>query len=160
MSLWIEQEKVFINYVSKQRVSKRYKELKMLNLNKTNNPESSQKCKWLRNPLKMFNILSPLGKCKSKLVWEFILHQTESPRSIKQMTAHAGDDVWKGEHLFTAGESAILYNHYGNHHGSSSWSWESIYLKMKVYHSWKYKQRMLHGITDTITHPSLLLPYS
>ena len=38
---------------------------------------------------------------------------------MKQTTAHAGEDVGKGEHSFIAGRSANLYSHYGNQCGGS-----------------------------------------
>ena len=43
------------------------------------------------------------------------LNQSEWPKSIKQMIAHAGEDVEQGEHSFIAGGSTNLYSHYGNH---------------------------------------------
>lgn len=38
------------------------------------------------------------GKLKSKLRCDFILHKSELPRSIKQMTAHTNDDLAKGQY--------------------------------------------------------------
>ena len=43
-----------------------------------------------------------------------------------QMTAHAGKDVEQGEHSFTAGGSANLYNHFGNKLDSFSENWEDF----------------------------------
>lgn len=40
------------------------------------------------------------GKGKLKLSWDLILSQLEWPKSIKQMTVHAGSDSGKGETLF------------------------------------------------------------
>ena len=53
-------------------------------------------------------------KCKLKLLWDFILYQSEWLRSIKQVTASAGEDMWEMIHLFIVGGSANLYGHNGN----------------------------------------------
>jgi hypothetical protein len=41
-------------------------------------------------------------------------HPSEWLRLKTQRTAHAGEDMEKGEHFFTASESANLYNYSGN----------------------------------------------
>lgn len=48
-----------------------------------------------------------------------LITASEWPGS-KQMTAYAGEDVGKGEHLFIAGRSANLYIQYENQCGGST----------------------------------------
>jgi hypothetical protein len=40
-----------------------------------------------------------------------------------QVMTHAGEAMEQGEHSSTAGESANLYNHFGNQFGSFSENW-------------------------------------
>lgn len=49
-----------------------------------------------------------LGEKQIMQIWDFILHQSECPKTIKQMTADAGQDAGKGE-LIIAGGSANWY---------------------------------------------------
>jgi hypothetical protein len=49
-----------------------------------------------------------------KTTLRFYLISVRMARSIKQMTAHAGEDIEKEEHSSTAGGSANWYDHYGN----------------------------------------------
>lgn len=46
-----------------------------------------------------------LGEKQIMQIWDFILHQSECPKTIKQMTADAGQDAGKGEHLIIDGGS-------------------------------------------------------
>jgi hypothetical protein len=46
-----------------------------------------------------------------------------------QGIAHVGEDVEQGEHSFTAGGTANLYNHPGNQSVSCSENWEQFYYK-------------------------------
>jgi hypothetical protein len=64
--------------------------------------------------------------------------------------AHAGENVEQGDHFSMAGGSANLYSHYGNQYDVSSESWELIYLKTQLYHSWVYTQRILHHTIRTL----------
>lgn len=48
------------------------------------------------------------------------------------MTAHAGEDAEKAEHLLIAAGHANLYSHYGNQYGSLSGTWELIYCKIQL----------------------------
>jgi hypothetical protein len=95
---------------------------------------------------KQSNVHHPwsLGKCKSELLWNFILHLSEWVKSVKWVETHAGENMEKEEHSSIAGGSANLYNHGGNQYGDSSESWESICLKTQLYHSWAHTQMMFH----------------
>ena len=64
--------------------------------------------------------VSPMGKCKSKWLWDSTLQPSEWLRSKTQRTAHAGEVVEQREHSFTAVGNANLYNHFGNQSGSFS----------------------------------------
>lgn len=63
---------------------------------------------------KIFQHPYPLGKCKLKLLRNFILLQAGWPQSIKEVSAHAGKDAGKKKHLFVIGGSTKWYSHYGN----------------------------------------------
>jgi hypothetical protein len=67
----------------------------------------------------MFNIFSHQER-KIKLLWDPILKLSEWLRSIRQLSAHAGEEVEQGEHASVTGGSANMYSHYGNQSGSSS----------------------------------------
>ena len=58
------------------------------------------------------------------------------------MTGHAGEVMKQGQHSSVADENADLYSHLGNQYDDSSGNWELIYLKIQLYHSWKYTKRM------------------
>jgi hypothetical protein len=47
------------------------------------------------------------------------------------------------EYSFIAGGSEILSSYYVNQYGSSSENWETISLKIQLYHYWEYTQRVL-----------------
>ena len=56
------------------------------------------------------------------------------------MRVHTDNDLEQGEYS-SVGGSANLYSYYGNQYGDSLEIWESIYLKIQLYHSWAYTQR-------------------
>jgi hypothetical protein len=70
-----------------------------------------------------------LKKCsKSLVIREMQINTTLrlqcTPIRITQVTAHAGEDVEKGEHDSNAGGIANLYNYSGKQSGSFSENWE------------------------------------
>ena len=71
----------------------------------------------------MFNILSHQGNANQKWFWDSTLHQSEWLRSVIQATAHADEDVEKGEYFSIAGGIANLYNYSVNQSGSFSENW-------------------------------------
>jgi hypothetical protein len=64
-----------------------------------------------------------------------------------QVTADAGKDMEKEEHLSIAGETSSWYNHSETQFGGSSENWTKYYLRMQLYHYWAYTQKMLQHIT-------------
>jgi hypothetical protein len=68
---------------------------------------------------------------------------------MKQITTQAGEDSRKGGHVLTAGGSANLYSHCENQCGDTSGSWESIYLKIQLDHSFTYIQRTPYPTIET-----------
>lgn len=69
---------------------------------------------------------------------------------MQQMTAHAGEDSQKWEHVRTAGGSANLHSHCENPSGDTSGSWEQIYLRIQLNHSFTNTQRTLHPTIETL----------
>jgi hypothetical protein len=65
-------------------------------------------------------------------------------------TAHAGEVVEEGEHSSTAGGRTNLCNYSGHQFVDFSENWEMFYLKIQLYHSWAYNQKILH-------HPTRIL---
>ena len=45
-------------------------------------------------------------------------------KAITQVTAHVIEDMEKEEHIYTAGEVANLYKHFGNQSGIFSENWK------------------------------------
>jgi hypothetical protein len=64
-----------------------------------------------------------------------------------QGIAHADQDVKHGKHSSIAEN---LYSHFGNQYGSFSKKLEYFYLKIQLYHSWAYIQKMPQHITRTL----------
>ena len=62
---------------------------------------------------------SILGKCKSKLQWGIISHQSEWPSSKSLQTVNARQGVEKREPSCTVGGNANWYSHYREQHGES-----------------------------------------
>lgn len=102
-------KKYFTNYTSDRRLEPRlYKELKNLNIKRTDNLIKTRDTELSREfsnhkttngweSLK--NVQHPYlsGKCKLKLLWDFIWYQAECPRSVKQTTSQAGEDAEEGD---------------------------------------------------------------
>ena len=64
-----------------------------------------------------------------------MLYPSEWPRSIKQMTAYAGEHVEEGEHPSVADGRGDLGNHYESQFGGFSENMGIyIYLKIQLYH--------------------------
>jgi hypothetical protein len=63
----------------------------------------------------------------------------------------AGEDVEKEEQSSIVVGIASWYSHSGNQSGVSSENWIYYYLRMQLYHSWVYTQKMLQHITGTHT---------
>jgi hypothetical protein len=75
------------------------------------------------------------------------------------VTADAGRDMEKEEHSSIVGGIASWYNYAGNHSGSSSENWTYSYLRIQLYHSWAYTQKMLQHITRTHVSLYSIQPY-
>ena len=60
---------------------------------------------------------SPLEKCKSKLQWGIISHQSEWPSLKCLKSIKAGKDVEKREPSCTSGGNVDQYSHYGEQYG-------------------------------------------
>jgi hypothetical protein len=83
-----------------------------------------------------------LKKCSASLVireMQIKMIPRFHPTPIR-MTAHAGEDVEKGEHSSIASEIANWYSR--NQSVVFSENWKLFYLKTQLYHSWTYNQRM------------------
>jgi hypothetical protein len=63
-----------------------------------------------------------------------------------EIQAPASKEMEQGEHYSIAGGSMNLDRHFGNQYSTSLKNWESIYLKIQLYCSWAYTQRMCHPI--------------
>jgi hypothetical protein len=89
----------------------------------------------VKKHLKMFSILSHLGKFKSKQVCNSILYLSEwlRPKIKVILTAHIGKDVEPGKPSFIDDGNANSYSPFGNQYGDFSGSKESIYLKTQPY---------------------------
>jgi hypothetical protein len=68
------------------------------------------------------------------------------------MIAHACHDVDQGDISFIIGVSTNLYSQYENQYDGSSENWELIYLKIQLYYSWAYTQRVFHPSTRMFAH--------
>ena len=65
------------------------------------------------------NLVFTLEKCKSKLQWDIISHQSEWPSSKNLETINAGEGVEKREPSCTVGGNVNWYSHYGEQYGVS-----------------------------------------
>jgi hypothetical protein len=98
-----------------------------------------------------------LKKCPASLVIRMQIQTTSRfhlfpirMAKIKDLTDSSFWQRYGGkEHSSTAGESANLYNHYGNQIGGFSENWKEFYLKTQLYHSWAYTQKLHHYTTRT-----------
>jgi hypothetical protein len=54
------------------------------------------------------------------------------------------------------GGSANMCSHYGNQYGGFLESWQLIYLKIELYHTWVYIQKTFYLITKLVDQPSSL----
>ena len=72
------------------------------------------------------------------------LHPLEWLRSETQSTTYASEVVKQGEQLSTTSESRNLHNHSGNQFVSFLEAWEQFYLKIHLYHSSAYTQKIPH----------------
>ena len=127
-----EWEKIIANETTdKGLISKIYKQLIQLNTRKTNNPikkwEKDSKRHFSKEDIQIANkhrkdaqYHSLLEKCKSKLQWDIIPHQSEWPSSKSLQTINAGEDVEKRERSCTVGGNLKWYSHYGKQNGISS----------------------------------------
>lgn len=66
--------------------------------------------------------------------------------------------IWSKGTLI-ADKDANVDTHCESQYGSSSESWELIYFKTQLYHSWVYTQGMLHPSTRILDQPCPLLVY-
>ena len=74
---------------------------------------------WLANTWKDAQHCSLLEKCKSKVQWDIISHQSEWPSSKSLQTINAGEGVEKRECSCTVGGNVNWYSHYGGWYGDS-----------------------------------------
>jgi len=65
------------------------------------------------------------------------------------VTADAGEDAEKEEHSSIVGGIADWYNHSGNPSGGSSENWTLNCLRIQLYLSWAYTQKMPQHIKET-----------
>ena len=103
-------------------------------------------------PKETLNILSH----QSKWPWDSTLHQSEWPRSQRQVTAHAGEDTEKEEHSSITAGVANWYNHSGKFSGSFSENWNYFYQKTQQYHSLVYTQKIPQGHVLHYVHISFI----
>jgi hypothetical protein len=80
-------------------------------------------------PLKKCSTFLAIGDMQIKSTLRFHLASIRK-LSIAQLIAHSGKDLEYKEHVHIAGGSANSYSHYGNKCGTSSRTWEFVYLKI------------------------------
>lgn len=71
-----------------------------------------------RKHLKKYS--TSLGKCKQKLVWDFVFQLSELPIPIKQITTRVGEHMEKGGYLYNSDVNTNIHIHYGNYLNVSS----------------------------------------
>ena len=69
--------------------------------------------------MKRYSTPSLLEKCKSKVQWGIISHQSEGPSLKHLQTINAEEDVEKTEPSCTVGGNVNWYNHCGEQYGDS-----------------------------------------
>jgi len=67
------------------------------------------------------------------------------------VTTDVDEDVEKEEHSSIVGGISNWNNQFGNQFGSSSENWTLHYLRIQLYLSWAYTQKMLQHTTKTHT---------
>jgi len=84
-----------------------------------------------------------------KTILRFHLIPVRMAKIKTTVTADAGEDAEKEEHSSITGRIADWYNHSGNQSGDSSENWTLNYLRIQLYLSWAYTQKMPQHITKT-----------
>jgi hypothetical protein len=77
---------------------------------------------------------------------------------MEQVTAGEEVELWIPSSIVS--ESSNLYIHCGIQCGSYSGRQIAIYLKIQLYHSCTYTQKIRHPTTETLDQPYSLLIYS
>ena len=126
-----EWEKIIANETTdKGLISKIHKQLIQVNTRKTNNPikewgkdlkyiSPKKTYRWIINTWQDAQHCSLLVKCKSKLQWDTISHESEQSSSKSLQTINAGEGVEKRESSCTTGGNLSWYSHYGRQFGES-----------------------------------------
>jgi len=65
------------------------------------------------------------------------------------VTADAGEDVEEEEHSSIVGGIVSWYNYPRNQSEGSSENWILHYLRIQLYHSWAFTQKMFQHTTKT-----------
>ena len=92
-------------------------------------------------------------KCKSKLQWGTISHQSEWLLSKSLQTINSGEGAEKREPPYTIGGNANLYSPYGEQCGDSLKNWKYNCLVTQKSYCWAYTPRKpeTHVERDTCT---------
>jgi hypothetical protein len=80
--------------------------------------------------LKYTQQFSPSGKCKSKWLWDSILHPPKELIWNIYIYIHAGKDV-EQQHSIAVGKENMC-SHFGNQYSKSIKKWECLYMKTQL----------------------------
>jgi hypothetical protein len=148
-------ETIFINLSSHRGlISNIYKEFKKLDSRESHNSNkkwgtvlskefSTEEYRMVEKHLKKCLTSLVIREMQMKTTLKFYLTPVIMSKIKTQVTADIGQDVEKEEHSSIIGGIACWYNYFGNQSDSTSENWTLYYLRIQLYHSWAYIQKIL-----------------